>query len=345
MPTWIDNKYINLVSPKLPLFKWKKSNLANFRCVFCGDSKKDTHKARGYLFTKAGKTFYRCHNCNVGMTLPQFLRQIDFGLYEEYQLENFENRIGIKAKKSSKTDIAKLLTPPPLFKMQFEFKRAIKLSTVDEKHPAKAYLLGRKIPTAFVEDAYYTDNLHEFIKENVREDKQLPESDYILILIKNQFGLPIGFNCRAMAQSAKKRYIKIRYDDSNHLLFGIDRLDKTKDIYVVEGEFDAMFIDNAIAVGGVTQFMNVEKLLEVEKEKLVIIPDNERHSKEVCHVIAGLIDKDYRVVLFPETMSGKDINDMVMNHKLSCDELKRLIDGFTYTGIRASLEFSNWRKV
>jgi hypothetical protein len=45
MSSYIDKKYINMVSPLLEKFKWKKDNLANCRCPLCGDS--DRSKIKG----------------------------------------------------------------------------------------------------------------------------------------------------------------------------------------------------------------------------------------------------------------------------------------------------------
>ena len=50
--SYIDVKYLNLISPMLPLFKKKGDNLWNFRCPYCGDSQKSRTKARGYVFRK-----------------------------------------------------------------------------------------------------------------------------------------------------------------------------------------------------------------------------------------------------------------------------------------------------
>ena len=49
MNTFVDIKYIGLLSPNLSQFKKKKDGLYNFRCPYCGDSQKNKLKARGYL--------------------------------------------------------------------------------------------------------------------------------------------------------------------------------------------------------------------------------------------------------------------------------------------------------
>jgi hypothetical protein len=50
MSLFIDKKFINIVSPQLDKFVWKKDNLANCRCPICGDSTTNKNKARGYFF-------------------------------------------------------------------------------------------------------------------------------------------------------------------------------------------------------------------------------------------------------------------------------------------------------
>ena len=69
----IDAKYISLVSPQLLKYAKKRGNLHNFRCPYCGDSKKYKNKARGYLFKVKNDYVYKCHNCGVGRTFTNFL--------------------------------------------------------------------------------------------------------------------------------------------------------------------------------------------------------------------------------------------------------------------------------
>ena len=52
MSSYIDIKFINLLSTRLPKFKRKSEYLFNFRCPHCGDSKRSTTKARGFVYKK-----------------------------------------------------------------------------------------------------------------------------------------------------------------------------------------------------------------------------------------------------------------------------------------------------
>ena len=60
MSLYIDQKYLNLISNKLPLFKKKKDHTYNCRCIICGDSAKKKNKARGYFFPHKTTMFYKC---------------------------------------------------------------------------------------------------------------------------------------------------------------------------------------------------------------------------------------------------------------------------------------------
>ena len=86
---YLDTKYISLISGKLQ--KFKKSNTTyNFRCPYCGDSQKNKNRARGYFFQKKGSYIFKCHNCGVGRTLANFLKDNDSSLFSEYLLESYK---------------------------------------------------------------------------------------------------------------------------------------------------------------------------------------------------------------------------------------------------------------
>ena len=92
MSLYVDQKYLNLISNKLPLFKKKKDNTYNCRCIICGDSQKKKNKARGYFFANKNKLFYKCFNCDVSMAFSNFLKSIDQNLFNEYNLENYSDK-------------------------------------------------------------------------------------------------------------------------------------------------------------------------------------------------------------------------------------------------------------
>ena len=87
----IDSKFIGLLSSRLEKFKRVKSNLYNFRCPICGDSKKNKNKTRGYLYSVKANTNFKCHNCGSSMSLNNLLKKLDPTLHKQYTLEKFKS--------------------------------------------------------------------------------------------------------------------------------------------------------------------------------------------------------------------------------------------------------------
>ena len=78
------------MSARLEKFKRTKDNLYNFRCPFCGDSKKNKNKTRGYLFQKKGDFIFKCHNCGESKSFSIFLKEIDPTLHSQYTVEKYK---------------------------------------------------------------------------------------------------------------------------------------------------------------------------------------------------------------------------------------------------------------
>ena len=89
---YIDQKYLLLVSSQLKQFKKKSDGLYNFRCPYCGDSQKSQTKARGFMFRKENTMIYKCHNCGVGASFKNFLKQVDSKISNEYILERYKKK-------------------------------------------------------------------------------------------------------------------------------------------------------------------------------------------------------------------------------------------------------------
>lgn len=339
MPLWLDRKFINLVSPKLSQFKWKKETLANFRCPFCGDSKKNKLKARGYFYPVGQSMFYRCHNCGEGRSIANFLKDLDHGLHAQYIFEAF-NKDNVEAETTTtvtKSEEGLWLKP--------EIHPAFKLDKLPKDHPARAYIAKRKIPEKWLKVLEFTSNLQAFTLTNFGIIKYAPPKAFILIPIHDAAGKLVGYNSRALSvlKKGEPKYVKLKRDESSKMIFNIENVDKKKQIFVFEGEFNAMFVDNAIATGGVNSMFDVEKILGVDKSMLTLVVDKDRRNKEVLATLEKLIDAGYTVALIPGNIKGKDINDFVVKDKLDHDQIKELLDRNSFSGLRAKVELANWR--
>ena len=99
----------------------------------------------------------------------------------------------------------------------------------------------------------------------------------------------------------------IKFDENKQKVFGLDNINLQEHIYIVEGPIDSMFIDNCLAAGG------ADLTLRVSPDNVTYIFDNEPRNKEIIKRMYDVVDKDYNLVVWPEDMRHKDINDMIMS--------------------------------
>ena len=67
-------------------------------------------------------------------------------------------------------------------------------------------------------------------------------------------------------------------------------------------------------------------------------------NKEILKMMSRAIDTNYNVVIWPESIEGKDINEMVMSG-ISPSEISDIISSNTFNGITAKLKFNMWKKL
>ena len=73
MSSYIDTKFLNLLSNRLTNFKQKKPGLWNFRCPHCGDSQKSKTKSRGFVYEKKNSLFFKCQNSVAKLHVHNFV--------------------------------------------------------------------------------------------------------------------------------------------------------------------------------------------------------------------------------------------------------------------------------
>lgn len=338
MSIFIDRTFLLRVSAKLPKFTQKKTDLYNFRCPICGDSSKNKVKARGYVYAKKGNYFFMCHNCGASMNFYNFLDKVDSHLLKEYALERYKN--GDDSKKTvSNTEIGVFKTSSPVFKKKLPLPS---LDTLPEEHYAKVYVTGRKIPESHMASLYYAEDFKDFVENGIKVEKDgLKENDPRLVIpFYDEEKNLVAVQGRALGES-KLRYITVKMNDEGIKLFGLDRVNKEEDVYVTEGPIDSLFLENAVATADAT-LTNAAKY--IDKSKLILVYDNEPRNKDICRHMEKAIEEHYRIVIWPEMIEEKDINEMVLSG-FSPEEIQDIISKNAFQNLRAKMEFINWKKV
>ena len=329
MSEFVDAHYVSLLSGRLDKFTRKKADLYNFRCPYCGDSQKHRNKARGYFFRLKQDMVFKCHNCGVGRTLPNFLKDNAPDLYDEYILERYKS--GTTGKGS--------FVPKPKFEKPV-FKKKGHLPSIEElnnTHPAKEYLVNRQIPKEYFSEIFYADRFYDWVNRSKPQfEKRLEDHSRIILPFIDQEGTWFGFQGRSLDPRDKLRYITIMLDESRIKVYGLNRVDLTKTIYITEGPFDSMFIDNAIAMAGA----DVDWEL-IKNRDAVFVYDNEKRNSEIVKRMQKVIDRGYEVVIWPSNLKEKDLNDMM----IAGHDVQSLVEFNTYSGLEAQIKLSEWKKV
>ena len=333
MSSYIDLKFINDLSGRLNQFKKKTDYLFNFRCPHCGDSQKSKTKARAYLYRVKNDMFFKCHNCGQGQNLANFIKFIDPKLYEQYLLERYK-------KSAPATPKPKFDFKPTKFTDQTPIDDLKSIKDLPEDHPARLYCVNRKIPEKYFDKLFLSDKFMTLVNE-VKPNTYKITKDHprLIIPFYDTTGKVFAFQGRAFGKEQPK-YLTIKLDESKQKVYGLDKINFQKPIYITEGPIDSLFIDNCLAAGGADLFLKNK----IPNENITYIFDNEPRNKEIVKRMYKVIEQDFNVVIWPEDLQLKDVNDMIMSG-LTKLELQDIISNNTYSKLSALTKLNYWKKI
>ena len=319
----VDSKFIGLVSSRIEKFKKVKPNLYNFRCPLCGDSKKNKSKTRGYLYNIKADINFRCHNCGASMTFSNFLKQLDPVIHKQYVFERFKNNSTGRG----------TVVEEPTFKFEEpKFKTKIRIPLCSEIRRGREYLQARRLdPKRF----YWAEDFAGFVNSiKPTFGSNVPKESRIIIPLYYKKDL-IGIQGRSVDPSPVKYITTIFYDDAPKI-YGLDNIRQDAPVFVTEGPFDSTFISNSIAMCGADADVRRWGVSDP-----VWIYDNEPRSKEIVKRISDTIDRGEKVVIWPNNIYEKDINDMV----LAGHDVQSIVESNVYDGLEANLKFTTWKRI
>lgn len=330
--SYIDIQFVTTISSNLSKFSQKKKGLYNFRCPYCGDSQKHKNKARGYLFEVKNDLVFKCHNCSVGRSFGVFLKENFPHVYDEYVMEKYKQGQTGKGRyvASPKVEFDK-----PSFKKETEIKLD-SIDTLNNSHPARGYLMGRGIPEDAFKELYYCPKFKAWtntLKKTFEDTKH--DDERIIIPFRDESGNLFGFQGRSLDPDAKMRYITIMLEDRPKI-YGLDKIDKTKTVYILEGPLDSIFIENSVAMAGSDADVSNYGIVDY-----VWVFDNEPRNRQIVEKIERAAKQGDKVVIWPKTLLEKDVNDM----SNAGHNVWNMIESNVYQGLEATLKLNDWKRV
>ena len=353
MSLWLDEQFITKISFRLDGFKQVRTNLYNFKCPLCGDSKKKRNKKRGYLYLNdklvSDKYFFKCQNCSMSMAFHTFLKEIDTVTYDEYLVELFKE-MGTTKKRPALNARPKIITPKPKEIAEVNIKKHSKSKIVDvladfprvydlhDLNPCKKYVTARKLPKWSLRYLRYADDwvdVAELI--NPEAAKHLWHEPRLIIPFYKKSGELMMVQGRSLEANPYLRYITIKKNNNDKKIFGLERMNKSKPVLVVEGPIDSLFLLNCVAVG--------DSNLISFKHGDIYLPDNQARNREVVQGYQKIIDAGKNVVIWDRWgYNGKDINDFIINGA-TVMEIHKYIAKNRVSGLQAQIKLNDWKRV
>lgn len=320
-----------------------KKDTYNFRCNICGDSKKNKIKKRGYIFKdkKIGGYYYKCFNCgDKRIPLITYTKIYFPELYTRFIYNNIlqqKRDLELPYKQEKIDNLNQYNNSDSLLKL---------LTKWNKNDISKKLLDYRKIPINKRSDIYFLDDLNILLNKI----NELNLGNYTILNYNSpRIVIPVykrdrseinGFVCRSVLKNDPIRYYNIKISD-DYLLLGLDKINTTKPIYIIEGYFDSLFLSNAIATNSATNFMSAYQFCLDVKQEPIFIFDNEPYNKDICKMMKRFIDLNEKIVIFKSfPFHGKDLNDIIMKNptvNLEGELLK-----YTFKGLQAKLEYNQW---
>lgn len=339
---WLQQAYISRLSFLLNKLN-KVGDTYNFRCPFCGDSKKTPLKTRGYLYvSEDGQSYnYRCHNCGASMSFYSFLNKMDVELCKEYVFESLRHNEKNVPMVKEKKKLFEINGLHELVRDNYHPKLSIpSIQSLPDDNECKKYVISRKIPKKHWNRLYYADDFSKFLVTIGTEDGKYPSDKRLIIPAYNENKKLIYVQGRSLDPTSKMRYFTYEVDKSRKKLYGLDRVKYNKMIYVFEGPIDSLFVDNSIATMDSNLCLNGDMI----KDNTTLVFDNQPRNPSFLKCVKKAVDLGYRCCFFPSWVNGKDVNEMVTNGMTEA-QVVDLIDKNSFSGIQAKMKFNTWRKI
>ena len=293
--------------------KDREQNSLNFRCFYCGDSKKSKFKKRAHIYRgQDNSVSFYCWNCRRTSRGYQLIADIMQVTAKDVMKEILYAHKDLNAKSL----------------MQHLYQGDASSESVSAKiEPKEFHEVNLK--NTWVDLEKSDDALKLIRNRLINQAPFLPKTWRLFFDTEtNRIVIPwyknnklVYYQLRKIYGNSDRKYMFPSKAEIEHKgLYGLDMIDDSFPyVLFTEGVFDAIFVKNCIAVGGMMPTRYQRDLLEpyLFGKQLVILPDNpwlDKSSKDNLLKLATL-RSDLLVYMWKKDCTSKDINDVVVKAK------------------------------
>lgn len=358
---FVDRSFISQIEPSLQRLR-ERGDDYNFRCPFCGDSRKTETKTRGWLtWDKDARSYgFHCYNCSKSCGLLDLIRHVKPSIADNYVAEKFKT--GRSRRPEDDRGLRKVITAKPVFTPRDDDDGVVEVPVVVEApRPPKMPLSRFPEVTSVYEDEWaleyaasrlvpFEELAHVFACDDIRDvaykieaykETRFRKSKGILFPYYNPDG-GLGY-LQARTQLESLRYVTFEVQGGAKL-WGRHRVKAGLHIYLFEGVLDAICIPGAVASGGV-DLIRAANLLKEEypDNTFSLVYDGDwTTNRQVYDQVVRASTAGFKVTL--TTGPGKDVNEMLVKGGWSVERTVAMLAQCTYDGLRAKLMISKTRK-
>ena len=303
----------------------KVGDKINFRCIFCGDSKKSAIKKRGWVYLKNASVY--CFNCGMSMSGIKFLQLLSGSDYEDIHREYVRLflKSGLDSSLSANAWQPNADDEPSIFNLKNAIDSSMKKPLTDK---AKAYLDSRRVLQA------------PFLKEPLYSIYSEPKRDQEYILIPWKLnGVDAYYQVNDFLKLKSMKYMFPK--GKKKLLYGLDNVDPSySKIFAFEGVYDSLFVKNGIATGtkSITDYQM--KLIRERwpHHEVVVSFDNDQAGFSSMKKLIETNKASKFFVWFDQNTKEKDINEYVISkNNLNAFADTKTLDNMIYDSLQMKL--------
>lgn len=302
----------------------KRGKNINFACPYCGDSKRDSKKKRGWLYFKSF-VFFKCFNCGMVKNLYSFVKDLDISrdINLSFLKKVDSSLIPSTTYATSSSVVYDIESYLPTLKEFYSLTSGI--YPVEHDIEVLKYLKSRYVLSLPLEN-FATDRFHNLYVLNLqREQKKV-------LSFQVRYREPYkGIRWRSFSFGAlnEKFYHKDIPEDVLGKLnfasnfYNILNIDPYKTVFITESAICSTHFPNGMASQGTGNLIKLPTGL--------YIPDNTTLDSAGNKLALELMNENLKVFLwrkfltdFPQFKNSKDINEIVQKVKGKWDFRKLL---------------------
>lgn len=278
----------------------KHSGQYNAGCPICKEGKNFGKKKRLYYYTKTN-SFY-CFNCNKSWNAISWIKEAGKLTYKQIQEEISSNNYRVDVTRnlfSEKKQFHTETLPADCINLS-DSTQLLYFEDIPEVQAALKMIKDRKLDTAINKPASFYISLKDYIHK-----------DRLCIPFYSASGDITFYQTRSLDGSMPKYLNKVNADKS---IYGLNKINPSLDyIFIFEGPIDAMFVENGVAVTGLSLTQKQEaELNQFPFHKKIWVLDNQNIDAAAKNKTDKLLESNVPVFIWPTNIKCKDFNELAI---------------------------------